>query len=109
MSCVTSHVFGQSGEAYRWRVCYQRGLPCLVFLFAMQIIALHYTALHCPASYDDQFTKQPCSATFTKPGREQSRITQITEVLKSSRLYGGHVTQITWWVKKRADGLDECL
>ena len=23
--------FGQSGEAYRWRVCYQRGLPHLVF------------------------------------------------------------------------------
>ena len=23
--------FGQSGEAYRWLVCYQRGLPCLVF------------------------------------------------------------------------------
>ena len=33
--CVTCHVFlllffGQSGEAYRWRVCYQRGLPRLV-------------------------------------------------------------------------------
>ena len=24
--------FRQSGEAYRWRVCYQRGLPCPVFL-----------------------------------------------------------------------------
>ena len=23
-------VFGQNGEAYRWRVCYQRGLPHLV-------------------------------------------------------------------------------
>ena len=23
---------GQSGEAYRWRVCYQRGLPCLVLI-----------------------------------------------------------------------------
>ena len=48
VSCVTCHVsrvtchmslfffffffFGQSGEAYRWRVCYQRGLPRLVFL-----------------------------------------------------------------------------
>ena len=53
MSCVTCHVshvtchmshimchmsyfffiffFGQSGEAYQWRVCYQRGLPRLVF------------------------------------------------------------------------------
>ena len=41
VSCVTCHkshvtiiifVFGQSGEAYRWRVCYQRGLPRLVLL-----------------------------------------------------------------------------
>ena len=35
--CHVSHVtfflflFGQFGEAYRWRVCYQRGLPRLVF------------------------------------------------------------------------------
>ena len=45
-SCVTCHIshvtchmsqsffflflFGQSGEAYRWRVCYQGGLPRLV-------------------------------------------------------------------------------
>ena len=39
--CHTSHVtcngsffflfFGLSSEASRWRVCYQRGLPCLVF------------------------------------------------------------------------------
>ena len=42
VSCVTCHMshvtcnfffffFWQSGEAYRWRVCYQRGLPRLVF------------------------------------------------------------------------------
>ena len=46
MSCVTCHVShvkchiflgGQSGEAYWWRVCYQRGLPRLV-----------YDHLHCP-------------------------------------------------------------
>ena len=36
MSCVTCIIyflllfFGQSGEASRWRVCYQRGLPRLV-------------------------------------------------------------------------------
>ena len=38
--CQVSHVtfiyfiffFGQSGEAYRLRVCYQRGLPRLVFM-----------------------------------------------------------------------------
>ena len=40
VTCHVSHVmflfflffFGQSGEAYRWRVCYQRGLPRLVSL-----------------------------------------------------------------------------
>ena len=34
VSRVTCHIFffWQSGEAYRWRVCYQRGLPCLVWL-----------------------------------------------------------------------------
>ena len=43
--CLVSHVmrhmshffsffsFRQSGEAYQWRVCYQWGLPCLVFLW----------------------------------------------------------------------------
>ena len=38
VTCHVSHVtyqllffFGQSGEARRWRVCYQRGLPRLVF------------------------------------------------------------------------------
>ena len=38
VTCHVSHVilfffffFRQSGEAYRWRVCYQRGLPRLVF------------------------------------------------------------------------------
>ena len=38
VTCHMSHVtiiyifiyFGQSGEVYRWRVCYQRGLPRLV-------------------------------------------------------------------------------
>ena len=38
MSCVICHIFfffsstffGQSGEAYQWRVCYQWGLPRLV-------------------------------------------------------------------------------
>ena len=34
VTCHMSHViiiFLQSGEAYRWCVCYQRALPCLVF------------------------------------------------------------------------------
>ena len=36
VSHVTCHIFfffffGRNGEAYRWRVCYQRGLPRLVF------------------------------------------------------------------------------
>ena len=49
VTCHVSHVtffifyfiilFWQSGEAYRWRVCYQRGLPRLVCLES-QIITL---------------------------------------------------------------------
>ena len=39
MSHVTIYFFGQSGEAYRWRV-YQRGLPRLVY----KIIALKYSS-----------------------------------------------------------------
>ena len=48
VSHVTCHIFfiyfffGRSGEAYRWRVCYQRGLPRLVFEAAGQE---QYTAL----------------------------------------------------------------
>ena len=39
VTCHVSHViffifFLQSGEAYRWRVCYQRGLPRLVFFLS---------------------------------------------------------------------------
>ena len=38
MSRVTFFFFfGQSGEAYWWRVCYQQGLPCLVFLGMRQV------------------------------------------------------------------------
>ena len=32
LSIFLSIFFGQSGEAYRWMVCYQRGLPRLVFI-----------------------------------------------------------------------------
>ena len=47
MSRVTCHMsqfffyffFGQSGEAYRWRVCYQRGLPRLVFMINRPSVA----------------------------------------------------------------------
>ena len=43
MSRVKCHM-SQSGEAYRWRVCYQRGLPRLVFIassIGSQIICYH--------------------------------------------------------------------
>ena len=29
---VTFFFVAQSGEAYRWSICYQRGLPRLVFI-----------------------------------------------------------------------------
>ena len=37
---------GQSGEASRWRVCYQRGLPRLVFMLLVIVVepvSLYYT------------------------------------------------------------------
>ena len=46
ITCHMSHViffiflyffFGQSGESYLWRVCYQRGLPRLVFFFKYKL------------------------------------------------------------------------
>ena len=48
--CHKSHVtrhnnfffFGQSGESYWWRVCYQRGLPRLVSLYTWFLYKLHY-------------------------------------------------------------------
>ena len=48
MSCVTCHIFcsWQSGEAYPWRVCYQRGLPRLVFRkILMSIFCLRLPSL----------------------------------------------------------------
>ena len=51
MSRVTCHMLhfflGQSGEGYRWRVCYQRGLHCLVFAK----IPLNYLKLFLPQLY----------------------------------------------------------
>ena len=44
ISHVTCHVslffffFGLSGEAYRWRVCYQRGLPRLVSCITQNLV-----------------------------------------------------------------------
>ena len=45
VSRVTCHIFfsfffRQSGEAYRWRVCYQRGLPRLVLVESKNIFLL---------------------------------------------------------------------
>ena len=59
MSCVTCNYyyfifFGQSCEAYRWRVCYQRGLPRLVI-----------DHIPCRASYfTDIFSFLPCVKVF---------------------------------------------
>ena len=39
--------FGQSGEAYWWSVCYQRGLPRLVLVFSnLNLYHLEQTACH---------------------------------------------------------------
>ena len=54
VTCHVSHViflfYGQRGEAYRWRVCYQRGLPRLVYLVdlgktrgcSINTVVIHY-------------------------------------------------------------------
>ena len=48
VSRVTCHMslfsfsFGQSGEAYWWRVCYQRGLPRLVFIIKATTNAMSF-------------------------------------------------------------------
>ena len=40
LSCVTCHIsHGQSGEASRWSVCYQRGLPPIVSLLNPQLLS----------------------------------------------------------------------
>ena len=38
-------IFGQSGEACGWRVCYQQGLPRLVFLHNKSSSGYHETGL----------------------------------------------------------------
>ena len=41
-------LFGQSGDAYRWRVCYQRGLPRLVLFYHLFQSCLHLFPSHHP-------------------------------------------------------------
>ena len=52
VSPVTCHVsfkkIGQSGGASRWRVCYQRGLPRLVFK-AAELLNRYFSYLSCRA------------------------------------------------------------
>ena len=53
--------FGQSGEVYRWRVCYQRGLPRLVFIIARYLKTLS-SAVQCCAEQGEQCSPVNCSA-----------------------------------------------
>ena len=48
MSCVNCHIIffvGLIGGAYRWRVCYQQGLPCLVLFNADPVIVFFFFAM----------------------------------------------------------------
>ena len=78
VACHMSHViffFGQSGEAYQWRVCYQRGLPRLIYtLIAYSLLhftdfALTPTPCMTPAlPLAWQQTLQPCLTLLVDPG-----------------------------------------
>ena len=78
VTCHMSHVmchmsrvtffffFGQSGEAYLWRVCYQRGLPRLVFrkvpLKFMTISRIHALMKTCFDQWRGAPLGSPCTA-----------------------------------------------
>ena len=42
--------FGKSGEDYRWRVCYQRGLPRLVSIHSYMSLPCYSPSFSCPLS-----------------------------------------------------------
>ena len=52
VTCHVSHgekKSGQSGKAFRWRVCYQRGLPRLVSMSKHLVFDFHQEKLSCNA------------------------------------------------------------
>ena len=50
-----SFFFGQSGEAYRWRVCYQWGLPRLVYVLLLYLLPFVLCGAVNTAEEEDEF------------------------------------------------------
>ena len=57
VSCVTCHFFfGQSGEAYRWWVCYQRSLPRLAYCDSRVSFYSPFSGIHKDNIHDEHLT-----------------------------------------------------
>ena len=76
MSCVTCHVshvfvfFGQRVGASRWRVFYQRGLPCLVYSCFVPRFDWPDAWSSCPVPYDRYNGLAPGCVGSTKPNHQ---------------------------------------
>ena len=97
--CHVSHVtifflsfFGQSGEGHWWRVCYQRGLPRLVFSHSLTH-SLTHSLLIISRSH------------FHKGGRTDGPTTRLLELLRAAKkascckkkyIYCGSTA---WWIQ----------
>ena len=96
LSPVTCHVslffffflFRQSGEAYPWRVCYQRGLPRLVFLL-------------CDPCLGDSMSKVREKRSTSKSGfflmkyeKEQGKLMILTVLLTTLVIWGSFLAKI---------------
>ena len=89
MSHVTCHFFspffyflffGKSGEAYRWRVCYQRGLPLLVLWWSL--LSKCFKRLLVPFLHARKMFRYPPSSLFSQRHTSGKRV-ELTIVLKS--------------------------
>ena len=86
VTCHMSHVnffffffFGQSGEAYRWRVCYQRGLPRLVLLQEYFFFKVPFP------------TSIPCAYFMKNHSRLLFKYLTLSIIIKIKQMRGGPV------------------
>ena len=85
VTCHMSHItiffffFGQRGEAYWWRVCYQRGLPRLVFKAFMNISS-------------KQLHSQTIRAEILREGSPFPNLSHVMFCMSHVTCYMSHVT-----------------